>query len=439
MWPARPNRALRDTSLADRSPLRPFVDAHTPLLITPGGHVTPGRFTLSKEIFDEKKSRTVEHTIDGAYADLGGYVAYREEGLCARGAEHPWAAISAARVQQTNGETELTPGPWTPPRYTRLTKSLACDDELPQRPLGRPGVALGAEYRRFECLDRLSRHCPYQAEAVTWRFPIPIVRSDKLDARFWEAIVQGVIRKDHLEKALRELASESQSEPDRAADILRLEAELKRLVRAEEILLERFRRGVVTEAALDRELLVLAKERASVTEAIASAHEGMRTKADLGRELVSLREAAAGLRERLRIATPQDRRDRPSDREQRRKWRNSRSRPRRSSGLARATRRRCLCSGVQSWLSFVTVRLSFSGLQERTFRDLPGPKLVRRSDRLFAVHADVIFGPRDVDPWSALKNRTLSVVHRRTCKGPLGSVTPARTNLRVGERYPDED
>jgi len=46
-----------------------------------------------------------------------------------------------------------------------------------------------------------------------------------------------------------------------------------------------------------------------VTEAIASAHEGMRTKADLGRELVSLREAAAGLRERLRIATPQDRRD----------------------------------------------------------------------------------------------------------------------------------
>jgi site-specific DNA recombinase len=138
---------------------------------------------------------------------------------------------------------------------------------------------------------------------------LPMVRSDRLDARFWEAIVEGVIREDHLEKALRERASESLSEPDRAADVLRHEAELKRLVRAEEILLERFRRGVVTEAALDRELLVLTKDRASATEAIASVREGMRTKADLGRELVSLREAAAGLRERLRIATPQDRRD----------------------------------------------------------------------------------------------------------------------------------
>ena len=121
--------------------------------------------------------------------------------------------------------------------------------------------------------------------------------------------MEGVIREDHLEKVLRERANQSQTEPDQATDVLRLEAELKRMFRAEEILLERFRRGVVTEPALDRELLVLTKERASVTEAIASAREGMRTIADLGRELASLREAAAGLRERLRIATPQDRRD----------------------------------------------------------------------------------------------------------------------------------
>lgn len=138
---------------------------------------------------------------------------------------------------------------------------------------------------------------------------LPMVRSDKLDARFWDALVDGVIREDHLEKALRERASESQPEPDRAEDLLRLEAELKRLVRAEEILLERFRRGVVTEAALDRELLFLSKERASVTESIALAREGERQKAVLGREVESLREAAARLRDRLRIATREDRRD----------------------------------------------------------------------------------------------------------------------------------
>jgi len=66
---------------------------------------------------------------------------------------------------------------------------------------------------------------------------LPMVRSDALDARFWEAIVDGVIRKDHLENALRERARESQSESGRSADLIRLEAGLKRLGRAEEILL----------------------------------------------------------------------------------------------------------------------------------------------------------------------------------------------------------
>lgn len=34
-----------------------------------------------------------------------------------------------------------------------------------------------------------------------------MVRPDKLDAQFWEAIVDGVIREDHLERALGERAS----------------------------------------------------------------------------------------------------------------------------------------------------------------------------------------------------------------------------------------
>jgi hypothetical protein len=135
---------------------------------------------------------------------------------------------------------------------------------------------------------------------------------------------------------VRERASESRLEPDRAADLVRLEAELKRLVRAEEILLERFRRGVVTEAALDRDLLVLTKERASLTDAIGSGREGMRTKADHGREIESLRQAAGALRQRLRIATPEDRRDIVQAIVSR-EWRDSRARAHRSSSPARAT------------------------------------------------------------------------------------------------------
>lgn len=138
---------------------------------------------------------------------------------------------------------------------------------------------------------------------------LPMVRSDALDARFWDAIVDGVIRDDHLEKALRERASESESEPDRAADLVRLEVGLKRLVRAEEVLLERFGRGLVTEAALDGELLVLTKERASVAQAITSARDWVRHRADRAQDMESLRTAAARLRDRLTIATPEDRRD----------------------------------------------------------------------------------------------------------------------------------
>jgi len=138
---------------------------------------------------------------------------------------------------------------------------------------------------------------------------LPMVRSDALDARFWDAIVDGVIRDDHLEKALRERASESESEPDRAADLVRLEVGLKRLVRAEEVLLERFGRGLVTEAALDGELLVLTKERASVVRAITSARDCIQHLADRVQDVESLRTAAARLRDRLRIATTEDRRD----------------------------------------------------------------------------------------------------------------------------------
>ena len=136
-----------------------------------------------------------------------------------------------------------------------------------------------------------------------------MVRSDALDARFWEAIVDGVIRDDHLENALRERVGESESEPDRAADLVRLEVRLKRLVRAEEILLERFGRGLVTEAGLDGQLRLLTKERASVVQATASARDCIRHRADRVQDVESLRTAAARLRDRLRIATPEDRRD----------------------------------------------------------------------------------------------------------------------------------
>ena len=136
-----------------------------------------------------------------------------------------------------------------------------------------------------------------------------MIRLDALDARFWEAIVDGVIREDHLENALRDRGSGSESESDRSADLIRLEAGFKRLSRAEEILLARFGRGLVSETALDKELLVLSKERVSVGHAIESTRDEVRRRSDLARDVEAIRTAAARLRDRLRLATREDRRD----------------------------------------------------------------------------------------------------------------------------------
>lgn len=71
-------------------------------------------------------------------------------------------------------------------------------------------------------------------------------RSDAVDAKIWEAVVTSVIREDHLEKAVAECVRESETGPD-PKELPRLEARQKQLVRAEEILLERFGRGLITD------------------------------------------------------------------------------------------------------------------------------------------------------------------------------------------------
>src|SRR4029077_20206998 len=112
---------------------------------------------------------------------------------------------------------------------------------------------------------------------------LPMIRSEAVDDRFWNAIVESVISDSHIEKALAEHGAETQSDPDPGAALSRLEARLKQLTRAEEILLERFGRGFITDAARDKELVRLKADRTSVQEAIAA---GQRT---LGRRDIASR------------------------------------------------------------------------------------------------------------------------------------------------------
>jgi DNA invertase Pin-like site-specific DNA recombinase len=137
---------------------------------------------------------------------------------------------------------------------------------------------------------------------------LPMFRSDAIDQRLWDAIVDSVIRQDHLERAIAE--SSQHVKPDRSAKSLhRLEARLEKLVRAEEVLLDRFGRGFITESLLDKSLTRLSQERAAATESISSeraATGGRRPAPDASN---ALKQAVEALRREVRIATPKDRRD----------------------------------------------------------------------------------------------------------------------------------
>jgi site-specific DNA recombinase len=137
---------------------------------------------------------------------------------------------------------------------------------------------------------------------------LPMLRSDTVDGKIWEAVVTSVIREDHLEKAVAESVRESETGPD-PKELSRLEAKQKQLVRAEEILLERFGRGLITDSVLDKELVRLAKDRTAVKQLIAAAKGALRDCPSRDATANALRAALEDLRQKLRFATPEDRRD----------------------------------------------------------------------------------------------------------------------------------
>ena len=137
---------------------------------------------------------------------------------------------------------------------------------------------------------------------------LPMLRSDTVDGKVWEAVVTSVLREDHLEKAVAESVRESEAGPD-PKDLPRLEAKQKQLVRAEEILLERFGRGLITDSVLDKELVRLSKDRQAVKQSIDAAKSALRDRLSRDGTANVLRAALEDLRQKLRFATPEDRRD----------------------------------------------------------------------------------------------------------------------------------
>ncbi len=141
------------------------------------------------------------------------------------------------------------------------------------------------------------------------RCELPILRTADADARVWARLREAIGRPDLLRDAL---AGEDQEATAAArtweADRRSWQARLLRLQRTEEAVLTRFRRGLVSEAALDGELAAIAKERRALERQLAVAGQGA---AAAGDELARARSAAAAIAElaaQLDAATPAQRR-----------------------------------------------------------------------------------------------------------------------------------
>jgi site-specific DNA recombinase len=162
----------------------------------------------------------------------------------------------------------------------------------------RSGGAAGRRYQYYVC--RAVSHPRTKAE----KCPLKARRIEEVDARLWAAVERFLVEGwPEIEARMLTAIQARQGHGDEARDELeQAERELRRLASAEDALLVRFRRGAVSEAALDVALAALAEDRR------AAEVERDRGRAELGREAAgveSLGRAIAAARALLPDAPPE--------------------------------------------------------------------------------------------------------------------------------------
>jgi site-specific DNA recombinase len=90
--------------------------------------------------------------------------------------------------------------------------------------------------------------------------PLPILRVDDIDARLWDGLVTAISKPELVREALA-FAHEGTRAGADAAVVAAAEARLEKLRNTEGAVLSRFRRGVLSEEALDAELEQIARDR----------------------------------------------------------------------------------------------------------------------------------------------------------------------------------
>lgn len=152
--------------------------------------------------------------------------------------------------------------------------------------------------RRYYACSRRLRPVGHAA-----RCSLPFVRVERLDAAVWLELVAAVSRDDLLGVVGAREAESATERPMWEADLAQAERRREQLEAAEVGILERYRRGLISEAAMDRHLRGLGRERAQ-----------LRDQAEHARQAASARStpdpaaAVAELRRRILAPSPEERR-----------------------------------------------------------------------------------------------------------------------------------
>jgi len=142
------------------------------------------------------------------------------------------------------------------------------------------------------------------------RCELPHRPTEEIDARVWKAVTELLERPDLLDEVTAARRSRSgANERDWQKDIAGYEARLERLRRSETAILARFRRGLVSEGAMDGELTASKREREMVERQLDGARRALADVARTSADTAALEATLAELRTRLAVATQEEKRD----------------------------------------------------------------------------------------------------------------------------------
>jgi site-specific DNA recombinase len=154
--------------------------------------------------------------------------------------------------------------------------------------------------------------CSLRRRRVRGRAPctLPHRKVAEVDKLVWDGLRGFAERRDIVEDAVALLRAQAgQDDGAWRRDLEAAKTRLARLQRAEAAILARFRRGLVSEAAMDSELEASARERAMAERQVAAAQRGTASAVDLDARAAALDDAWRGLGRQLAATTLAERRE----------------------------------------------------------------------------------------------------------------------------------